>query len=186
MSEELSNAGPYRELILRLIRRSAKDRAASQRWSITSVVLLGAIFVIIILLNFQQVDRWLVAAVALLGLVVLWVFTALRSRRLEKEFYRQELRECEKILPFESQNSSSAELPEKLPETPLTARELDILAQIAEGKTNKAIAHAYKVNESSIKNQVSRILRKLDVDNRTEAVLLALSRGWLKKDTDNG
>lgn len=186
MPDELNNAGPYRELILRLIRRSAKDRAASQRWSITSVVLLGAIFVIIVLLNFQQVDRWLVAAIALLGLVVLWVFTSLRSRKLEKAFYREEMLECEKILPFESQNGLTGEQPEKPLETPLTARELDILAQIAEGKTNKAIAHTYKVNESSIKNQVSRILRKLEVDNRTEAVLLALSRRWLKQDTDNG
>ncbi len=184
MPEELNNAGPYRDVILNLIRKSAKERAASQRWSITSVVLLIGIFVIIIVLNLQPVNRWLIAGVALLGLVILWIFTLIRSRRLEKKFYREELAECEKILPYKRQNESERRS-ETPAEIPLTAKELDILSQIAEGKTNKAIAHAYDVNESSIKNQVSRILRKLDVGNRTEAVLLALSKGWLKKNSDN-
>ncbi|MBN1367548.1 MAG: response regulator transcription factor [Dehalococcoidales bacterium] len=186
MPEELSNAGPYRELILKLLRQSAKDRAASQRWSITSVALLGGIFVVIILLNFQPVDRWVVAAIALLGLVVLWIFTSIRSRNLEKKFYQQGLRDYGDILSDKAQSGTGEEPPAKPLEIPLTERELDILSKIADGDTNKAIAHAFNVNESSIKNQVSRILRKLDVSNRTEAVLLALSRGWLKKDSDNG
>lgn len=184
MPDELSNAGPYRDIIIKLLRKSAKERAASQRWSITSVVLLVAIFIIIILLNFQPVNRWLIAGIALLGLIILWIFTTIRSRRLEKNFYREELAECEKILPSGPQQVSEAQ-PKVQTEIPLTARELDILTQIAEGKTNKAIAHDYNINESSVKNQVSRILRKLDVGNRTEAVLLALSKGWLKKDSDN-
>ncbi len=183
MPEELNNAGPYRDVIFKLIRKSAKERAASQRWSITSVVLLIGIFAIIILLNFQPVNRWLTAGVALLGLVILWVFTLIRARRLEKKFYREELAECEKILPDGNLNESVGQEPASA-EIPLTARELDILLQIAEGKTNKAIARDYNINESSVKNQVSRILRKLDVSNRTEAVLMALSRGWLKKEPD--
>lgn len=49
-------------------------------------------------------------------------------------------------------------------------RELDVLRQFAEGSTNKAIADALVVSDATVKFHANRILRKLHVANRAEAV----------------
>jgi DNA-binding CsgD family transcriptional regulator len=62
---------------------------------------------------------------------------------------------------------------------PLTHREIDILKHIADGNTNKEIAYILGISEHTIKNHVSAILRKLGANDRTHAVSIAISRGWL-------
>jgi DNA-binding NarL/FixJ family response regulator len=59
----------------------------------------------------------------------------------------------------------------------LTHREMEILWHIARGYLNKQIARNIGLSEQTIKNHVSRILRKLDSSNRTEAVLKATRWG---------
>ncbi|GBC93566.1 Transcriptional regulatory protein DegU [bacterium HR15] len=59
----------------------------------------------------------------------------------------------------------------------LTARELDILRMIAQGKRNKEIADALFITEKTVKNYISNILFKLQVNSRTEAALLAVRQG---------
>lgn len=59
----------------------------------------------------------------------------------------------------------------------LTARELDILRMIAAGKRNKEIADALFITEKTVKNYISNILFKLQVNSRTEAALLAVREG---------
>jgi DNA-binding NarL/FixJ family response regulator len=56
----------------------------------------------------------------------------------------------------------------------LTNRELDVLTQMVEGKTNPEIADILSVSRSTIKTHVSNILGKLNVTSRFEAVKLAL------------
>jgi DNA-binding NarL/FixJ family response regulator len=56
----------------------------------------------------------------------------------------------------------------------LTRRELDVLTQMVEGKTNPEIADILSVSRSTIKTHVSNILGKLNVTSRFEAVKLAL------------
>ncbi len=56
----------------------------------------------------------------------------------------------------------------------LTRRELDVLIQLVEGKTNPEIAHILSVSRSTVKTHVSNILGKLNVTSRVEAVKLAL------------
>lgn len=51
----------------------------------------------------------------------------------------------------------------------LSPRELDILAMVAEGRTNREIADALHLSEKTIKNHVTHVLAKLDVTRRTEA-----------------
>jgi DNA-binding NarL/FixJ family response regulator len=58
----------------------------------------------------------------------------------------------------------------------LTARELQVLARLAEGKTNKEIASALAITERTVKYHVGAILGKLGASNRTEAVRLAAQR----------
>ena len=62
----------------------------------------------------------------------------------------------------------------------LTGREMEILLQISQGKTNKEIAEELFISERTVKFHVSAILRKLDAANRTEAVKTAVQRGLIE------
>jgi DNA-binding NarL/FixJ family response regulator len=62
---------------------------------------------------------------------------------------------------------------------PLTNRETQILNYIAEGNTNKQIAHALGISEQTIKSHVSAILRKLNANDRAHAVALAIRKSWI-------
>jgi len=61
--------------------------------------------------------------------------------------------------------------------SPLTPREGEILDYVAKGYLNKQIAAALDVSEQTIKNHVSSILRKLNVNARTQAVVVAIKQG---------
>ena len=62
---------------------------------------------------------------------------------------------------------------------PLTHREAQILNYIADGNSNKQIAHILEISEQTIKNHVSSILRKLNANDRTHAAVLAIRHGWI-------
>ena len=62
---------------------------------------------------------------------------------------------------------------------PLSPRELEILTYIAQGFQNKQIAHTLAISEQTIKNHITSILRKLDANDRTHAVVLAIRHGWI-------
>jgi DNA-binding NarL/FixJ family response regulator len=66
-----------------------------------------------------------------------------------------------------------------MPVEALTARELEVVRLMAGGYSNKEIAHALGTAEGTIKNQVSSILAKFGVRDRTRAVLKALEAGLL-------
>jgi two-component system nitrate/nitrite response regulator NarL len=60
----------------------------------------------------------------------------------------------------------------------LTERERQVLALLIEGKPNKAIAIALGVQEVTVKLHIRKLMRKLRVSNRTQAVTYALQAGW--------
>ena len=66
-----------------------------------------------------------------------------------------------------------------IPIEDLTARELEVVRLMSGGYSNKEIAHALGTAEGTIKNQVSSILSKFGVRDRTRAVLKALEAGLL-------
>ena len=66
---------------------------------------------------------------------------------------------------------------------PLTGRELEILGKISNGMTNAEIGHALGISAQTVKNHVTSILRKLAVNDRTQAVVTALKNGWLNFDS---
>ena len=63
---------------------------------------------------------------------------------------------------------------------PLTSREIEILDCIARGNSNKEIARALNISDQTVKNHITSILRKLAVNDRTQAVIYALRHGWIK------
>lgn len=66
---------------------------------------------------------------------------------------------------------------------PLTPRELEILARVAEGCSNRTIAESYGISEQTVKNHLAKILQRLQVPDRTAAVVMALRNGWLDLNT---
>jgi DNA-binding NarL/FixJ family response regulator len=60
----------------------------------------------------------------------------------------------------------------------LTERQVDVLALMMQGKSNKAICRRLDLAEPTVKNHVTAILKALGVSNRTEAVLAVSARGW--------
>lgn len=64
--------------------------------------------------------------------------------------------------------------------TPLTQREMDILHLIVRGASNKEIGRTLGISSQTVKNHISTILRKLAVNDRTQAAVLALRRGWVR------
>ena len=66
--------------------------------------------------------------------------------------------------------------------SPLTPREIEILQYIAQGYLNKQIAAELGISEQTIKNHVTSILRKLNANARTEAVVVAIRQGLISID----
>ncbi|MCR4441593.1 MAG: response regulator transcription factor [Peptococcaceae bacterium] len=56
----------------------------------------------------------------------------------------------------------------------LTDREMDVLKLIAQGRSNKEIAKLLTISEKTVKNHITNIFRKLQVEDRTQAVLFAI------------
>ncbi len=63
------------------------------------------------------------------------------------------------------------------PGEPLTPREREVLALIVQGQTNKEIAAVLKITAGTAKSHVERIIRKLNVTDRTQAAVRAISAG---------
>ncbi|TME56087.1 MAG: response regulator transcription factor [Chloroflexi bacterium] len=66
----------------------------------------------------------------------------------------------------------------------LTERETEILRHVSLGKSNKEIAYVLRIAEDTVKTHVRHILAKLDVQNRTQAVLIAVRRGLIASDAN--
>jgi DNA-binding NarL/FixJ family response regulator len=81
------------------------------------------------------------------------------------------------IQEFQRMRTAAENAPELICE--LTVRETEILRLIADGKRNREIADALFLSEKTVKNYISNILYKLQVNSRTEAALLAVRRGLI-------
>lgn len=68
----------------------------------------------------------------------------------------------------------------KQPIDELTKRELDVLLEIAKGKSNKEIASALYITEKTVKTHVSNVLSKLNLQDRTQAALFAVRNGLIE------
>jgi len=62
----------------------------------------------------------------------------------------------------------------------LTRRECEVLQLLADGKSNRGIGDALYISEKTVKNHVSNILQKMNVNDRTQAVVEAIKKGWVE------
>jgi DNA-binding NarL/FixJ family response regulator len=68
-------------------------------------------------------------------------------------------------------------LADRTPNSELSPREREVLSLMVRGKSNKEIASALGITEATVKCHVSVILMRLEVNDRTQAVIVALQRG---------
>ncbi|WNE96701.1 response regulator transcription factor [Streptomyces luomodiensis] len=66
-------------------------------------------------------------------------------------------------------------------QVPLTARETDVLNAVADGLTNAEIGQRLVIAEATVKTHLLRLFAKLDVNDRTRAVVVAMERGLLRR-----
>ena len=74
----------------------------------------------------------------------------------------------------------AAELADHAADDQLTAREIEVLRLIAAGNANKIVADHLSITEETVKAHVKNILSKLDANDRTHAVTIALKRGIIE------
>jgi len=67
---------------------------------------------------------------------------------------------------------------------PLSKREMEVLSCVVRGMSNKEIALLLGISHQTVKNHVTAILRKFGVEDRTQAVVYALKRGWVQLHDD--
>jgi DNA-binding NarL/FixJ family response regulator len=63
---------------------------------------------------------------------------------------------------------------------PLSPRELEILEFVTNGMSNKEIASRLGISQQTVKNHMTSILKKLNVQDRTQAAVTALRHGWVR------
>ncbi len=83
------------------------------------------------------------------------------------------------VLMEEKKDTGSADQ-----ETNLSKRELEVLQLVAGGTTNKEVAEDLFISENTVKGHLSRILEKMNVRNRQQAVVMAMEKGIIKKATN--
>jgi two-component system NarL family response regulator len=102
---------------------------------------------------------------------------------LLKDSGREELLDCIRTV-HRGETCLPASLVQKLATSlhreALTAREVEVLQDLADGKSNKEISTALSISEATVKSHLGNIFRKLDVLSRTEAIATANKLGLIK------
>jgi DNA-binding NarL/FixJ family response regulator len=102
---------------------------------------------------------------------------------LIKGVVRRELRQVIKAV-YSGERHVPANVAEKvavhLNEPSLTARELEVLQLVADGLRNKEVAARLSISEDTAKMHLRNVMQKLDVNDRTHAVMVAVRRGFIR------
>jgi DNA-binding CsgD family transcriptional regulator len=173
----------YDKHSMSLLHNRVRNRALSLRWNLNGLMFVYSILIIIIILVVNNVNSLIVALIAVLGLLTIWLFSTIRLKKLEQEFYRQEIFDYGELLKkTDSKPADGNRVLNNYVDFPLTKRELEILTYIASGKKNREIADALSISEMTVKNHISHIFEKTGTADRIGVVFLALQNGWLRYD----
>ncbi len=80
----------------------------------------------------------------------------------------------------DSQSGKIEQIEYRKPLHLLTRRECEVLQLLADGKSNRGVSEALFISEKTVKNHVSNILQKMNVNDRTQAVVTAIRNGWVE------
>ena len=155
--------------IERLATQIANSKTDIAKWDHNTVVFSFAVLVIVIILVSLEVDTKIVAPVAILGLAVAWLMGRRKGKQLFQGFYTEVLTNL-KQEPDQKAASSMEHL---------TPREIQILNFVAQGFSNKQIALELGISINTVKDFISKILTKLNANDRTEAVVIAIRHGMI-------
>ncbi len=169
--------------IRNLLRRRAQQTGKSLRWNRNVLLLTYAVLAATTIVALKVGSAAFAAIVAVPGLAIVWGFSLIQSKRLEKEIFEDELQAYKELLA-ESQRPAASPVAEARPlalrDSPLSDRELEVLGQIALGKSNKQAALELYISEQTVKNHLKHIFTKLEVRDRTSAIVIAMKNGWIK------
>lgn len=102
---------------------------------------------------------------------------------LIKGVVRTELRQVIKAV-YSGEHYVPANVAEKvsahLSDPTLTVRELEVLQLVAEGLRNKEVAARLSIGEDTVKMHLRNLMQKLEVNDRTHAVMIAVRRGFIR------
>ena len=118
------------------------------------------------------------------------IIEGVRAASRGEAFFRTEHAGLAMTTAIKSVSTDMAENPNSAPQSSdevglqdyvesMTERELDVLQEMAYGRRNSEIARNLHISEGTVKTHIHHILDKLGVENRTQAVILALRRGMV-------
>jgi DNA-binding CsgD family transcriptional regulator len=172
--------------------RIVKEQFSDGMWNMQIVIFSYAVTIAAVIMAFKGVRVEIIASIAVIGLSIVWIWGRLRYKRLYKRLYQNEIRHLKEL--NNGDNSNSLEVVNALEarkngvlhsiNSPLTPRQQEILSLIASGNSNKQVATQLNLSERTIKNQLGYVFKKLDVEDRTQAVLVSLRNGWIPPETD--
>jgi GAF domain-containing protein len=105
---------------------------------------------------------------------------AIENMRLIQELVK---RECQLRELMDERRHLSSALPAARPPNRLTPRELEVLSQLVQGRTNREIADCLHVSLSTVKAHIEHIIAKLAVSDRTRAAVRAVELGLISSET---
>lgn len=68
---------------------------------------------------------------------------------------------------------------------PLSSREMEVLEMVTNGLNNKDVATSLGISHQTVKNHMTTIMRKLQVNDRTQAAVYAIQHGWIRLENNN-
>jgi len=88
--------------------------------------------------------------------------------------------EYRKLVDNQDSNNGTVEIEHRKPLHLLTKRECQVLQLLSEGQSNRSVSETLVISEKTVKNHVSNILQKMNVNDRTQAVVMAIRNGWVE------
>lgn len=88
--------------------------------------------------------------------------------------------EYRKLIESKNSNNGLMDIEHRKPFHLLTKRECEVLQLLSEGQSNRSISDTLVISEKTVKNHVSNILQKMNVNDRTQAVVTAIRNGWVE------
>jgi len=171
--------------VLNMLRQRARKKGRALTWNRNSLLASYAVLTATIVVALRVQNELVIAPTAVFGLVLIWAFNSLHAKKAEADNLEDEIDEYEQLLskrrtiPVQAEPESEVAPPMS---SPLSGREVEVLNEIATGKSNKQAAVDLYISEQTVKNHIKHIFTKLEVSDRTSAILLGVRNGWIEKD----